>query len=201
MADQSKAIAAGITVLGGVLLWSAINNKHALSTAQSLVKGTEPTPGPAEPGLTPSVIQAGGGNTGLPYGTVGVSPPGPGENAWFTTMLATIGALPTSANLASMRNWSAREAPWNASPPDGALYTHNPLNTTLATSGDVGNVNSIGVKIYGSAAEGIAATAATLMGGYPAIVSALRRGSGLATGDPNVSAELSKWSGGGYSSV
>jgi hypothetical protein len=146
-----------------------------------------------------SQLFPGTGNSNIGLGVV--TPPGPGETAWFTSLLVAMGAPPTTADLNSLHNWRVLECPWNAQPPDGAQYTHNPLNTTLGTSGVVGTVNSVGVKIYGSAVQGIAATAATLLGGYPAIVSALRRGVGLNTGDPAVSAELSKWSGGGYSAV
>jgi hypothetical protein len=48
MAANPKAIAAGSIAIGGILLWSAINNKHALSTTQSLVRGQKPTPGPGQ---------------------------------------------------------------------------------------------------------------------------------------------------------
>lgn len=191
---------------GVILAWSGIENAPLSQTFRDLLGGQKPQPGPATAlpaavGKSTATAQIGGGDTGLPYGTVGTGPAGPGEAAWFTAMLASIGALPTPANLKSLHDWRTRESTWDNSQPDGALYAHNPLNTTLVTSSSVGTVNSIGVQIYGSAAGGIAATAQTLLQGYPAIVSALRRGVGLATGDPAVASELLTWSGNSYSSV
>jgi hypothetical protein len=146
--------------------------------------------------VSPSGGYTGGTNAPAPTGPVG-----PGETAFFTAVLLAIAAPPTAPDLTSLHNWRLRESPWNDQPPDGAQYTHNPLNTTLVTGGSSGTVNSVGVQTYSSAATGVAATAQTLLSGYPAIVSALRRGVGLATGDPSVEAELSTWSDGGYSSV
>lgn len=200
-----------IAGVGGLIVYSGLKGKGFSSALRSVIQGK--SPGKASPDTANQITAAqygygigtggqyGGGSTGLPYGTVGATPAGPGETAWFTALLVTLAAPPTKADLASLHNWRVRESPWNAQPPDGAQYTHNPLNTTLSTSSVTGAVNSVGVKTYSSAAAGIAATAGTLLGGYPAIVSALRRGVGLASGDPAVAAELLKWSGGGYSSV
>lgn len=188
-----------IVAISGIKGW---NISHAF---RDVITGKNPNtnPQPASQIQSASVgtITIGGGNTGLPTGTVGSGPIGPGENGFFTAVLTAIGAPATKANLLSFHNWRVRESPWNASPPDGAQYTHNPLNTTLLTSGAIGTVNSIGVRIYKSAVAGIIATARTLLGGYPAIVSDLRKGIGLNTGNPAVASELLTWSGGGYSSV
>jgi hypothetical protein len=121
------------------------------------------------------------------------------EKAFWTAVLAGIGAPPTSQNINSLTAWRTKESPWNAQPPDGALYTHNPLNTTMPGFGATGNVNSVGVKIYPTPADGVAATVATLHG-YPSILMALRSGRGLC-GNPSLAGDFSKWSGGGYSSV
>lgn len=194
-----------LTGVGVLIAVSGLKGWTISKSFQDIIRGQSPSKSPV---LTAQITSAqfavpGGTGTGTSGGTGGhiVTPTGPGETAWFTALLLGIGAPPTPANLSSLHNWRSHESPWNALPPDGAQYTHNPLNTTLATKNVVGNVNSIGVRIYSSAVAGIAATAATLLGGYPAIVSAFRHGVGLSTGDPGVASELLKWSGGGYSSV
>jgi len=195
---------AWITGAGGLIAVAGLKGWGVSRAFRDVIAGKNPS---THPQLTSQIMPAqfavGGGTQGLGGSGVGkaVTPTGPGETAWFTALLMSIAAPPTKADLASLHNWRVRESPWNALPPDGAQYTHNPLNTTQPGFGATGNVNSIGVKIYPTAVQGIAATAATLLGGYPAIVSALRRGIGLSTGDPNVGAELLKWSGNGYSSV
>jgi hypothetical protein len=107
--------------------------------------------------------------------------------------MSTLGAPDSSANIASLTHWIARETPW---PP---VAKNNPLNTTLNAPGAT-IFNRVGVKNYPTAAEGVGANANTLLGGYPNIVAALRAGHGLGGGG-SFSAELLKWSGGGYSSV
>jgi hypothetical protein len=108
-------------------------------------------------------------------------------------LLAAIGAPSTAANITSIVNWEAREGGnWN----NTAKY--NPINTTLNEPGAT-SINSVGVKAYTSWAQGVQATAATLLGGqYNDIVTALRAGNGLGHGSY---AGLSTWSGGGYSSI
>ena len=68
-----------------------------------------------------------------------------------------------------------------------------PGSTALAGNPD-------GVQNYANVAQGLAATVATLEDGYPQIIAALRSGAGLC-GNASVAGDLSKWSGGGYSSV
>lgn len=191
--DGKSLIAIGV---GAFFIYGGIKGFSPLKAAQNLITGKNPNTGQVSGSLTAA------GASGAAIGAaIASTPPGPGESAWFTTLCLSIGAPPTSANLSSFHNWRVQESPWNASPPDGAQYTHNPLNTTLVTPSSIGTVNSVGVQIYGSASGGISATAQTLLNGYPSIISALRRGVGLATGDSGVAQELSKWSGGGYSSV
>jgi hypothetical protein len=126
------------------------------------------------------------------------APSGPGERAWDIALLSSLGAPPTTANIQSLIHWRTHESPWDKTPPDGALYTHNPLNTTQSAPGAV-SINSVGVKRYPSTVVGIAATRKTLLNGnYSDIVRALRSGKGLGSG---ASHGLSTWSGGGYSSV
>jgi hypothetical protein len=89
---------------------------------------------------------------------------------------------------------------WPSWPPKAQ---ENPLDTTLAMPGSR-NFNTFGgglhVQSYPSAAEGVRATAATLLGGYPLIVSALRSGAGLC-GNSALAGEFGKWSGNGYAEV
>ena len=72
--------------------------------------------------------------------------------------------------------WSYCEKPHTGA---GAWEWNNPLNTTEPGFGSTGSVNSAGVKIYPSPAQGVAATVTTMTNGfYPAIVAALRAGNG-----------------------
>jgi hypothetical protein len=189
-----KGIPLAMIGAGGILAWSGLNNKKISQTIQDLVRGTKPQPGAfgGVPFNTPGLTTSGSGIFPV------TAPSNASEKAWAVAQLASIGAPPTPGNIAGMVAWSGHEAPWNASPPDGAQYTHNPLNTTLSGPGVVGNVNSVGVKIYNNWVNGIAATSRTLLSGYPDIVSRLRSGAGLCGWS---SPDFSKWSGGGYSSV
>lgn len=61
----------------------------------------------------------------------------------------------------------------------GAWQWDNPLNTTEPGYGSTSTVNSAGVRVYPTEAQGVAAVVATLLNGrYPAIVAALRAGNG-----------------------
>jgi hypothetical protein len=63
---------------------------------------------------------------------------------------------------------------------EGGSASFNPLNTTQPSSG-AGNYNSVGVKVYKSAQQGIHATAQTLLNGhYGSIVGLLRSGKATA---------------------
>ena len=113
-------------------------------------------------------------------------------STFATDLLKAIGAPATSANIQSIEDWAARE---------GGGGANNPLNTTLVTAGSTGAINNAGVQNYANAGDGVTATAQTL-GGYPAIVAALRSGGGIAGSTSSaVASELSEWSGGGYTSV
>lgn len=124
--------------------------------------------------------------------------PGGSETAFWQALLADLGAPASQANLASLGAWRPREQPW----PSLALW--NPLDSILPMPGSW-NFNTFGgdlhVQSYPSAAVGAEADALTLAGGnYPLIVAALRAGAGLC-GNPNLAAEFSTWSGGGYQGV
>lgn len=113
-------------------------------------------------------------------------------------MIVSAGGLPTPSLIRSLEAWRQHESPWNNQPPDGAEYTHNPLNTT-DSNGATGSVNSVGVKIYPNWTVGIRATVATWENGfYPNINNAIKAGRPLC-GD-SFADEFSKWSG-SYTSV
>ena len=74
----------------------------------------------------------------------------------------------------------------------GAWQWDNPLNTTEPGFGATGSVNSVGVKVYPTQAEGVAAVVATLTNGfYPGIVAALRAGNGA--GAVAQAGEIATW--------
>lgn len=119
-------------------------------------------------------------------------PPGASENMILRAILSRIGAPQTAANINSMAAWVTHETPW---PP---VARFNPLNTTLPMPGST-CFNSVCVRNYVSWAQGVEATALTLLGGYSCIVSELR--SGLGCCGTRCAADFLKWSGNGYSSV
>jgi len=137
--------------------------------------------------------EASGGNVTAPASS--------SERDYWTAVLRGLGAPVTDANIQSLSAWRAKESPWNAQGPDGALFTFNPLNTTLPTSAVTGTVNSVGVKRYATSKDGVYATVQTLLGGYPGIVARLRSGQGIC--GTNLDGEFRKWSGGdsGYGQV
>ena len=94
---------------------------------------------------------------------------------WQRRLLRQLGAPATPANLRFLSEWHLREGGG-----DKNTAHYNPLNTTQGAPGAVG-INSVGVKAYRNAQQGINATVATLLGGrYNDIVSALRSGKATA---------------------
>jgi cell wall-associated NlpC family hydrolase len=127
---------------------------------------------------------------------VTVTAPGPGEAGFIAAVLAGLGAPDTTADVGSLKAWVRHETSW---PP---VAKWNPMNTTLTAPGSTAYNHLPGggsVQNYPTAADGVQATAATLLGGYPLIVVALRSGTGICGG--GFGAELSTWSGGGYQEV
>jgi hypothetical protein len=127
--------------------------------------------------------------------------------AWATAILDALGAPASAVNIASLISWFAAEDNNGAQGvhADGAAQC-NPLNITAmsgtfagttgsepsgAGPGHPGNLN------FDTPAHGIAATVQVIKN-YPAISVALSSGKGLIN-NPAVSANLSTWSGGGYS--
>jgi hypothetical protein len=87
--------------------------------------------------------------------------------ASYIAILRGIGAPVTLDNLAALLGWQRAE---------GGTASYNPFNTTLMAPG-ASSYNSVGVRNYTSAAQGVQATVATLKGSaYAGVVGALRKG-------------------------
>ena len=200
MADQPSSGVSGVGIAavfaGGILLWSGLKGYSVSGVFRKIIAGERPT------SLTPTTPVGIGGLFGIfnstssgsassqqkTTGTATVIGSGQGK-AWARSFLATIGAPQTAANIQSVMAWINRE---------GGGGKNNPLNTTLSMPGAT-DFNSVGVKNYATVAVGILANAKTIMGGgYSDILTALRSGNGLCG---QSFSGLSRWSGGGYSSV
>lgn len=130
------------------------------------------------------------------HATVAAAVAGTGENAFFTAVMADLGAPATPANLNSLAAWAGHEGAW------GTVGQWNPLDSTLPEPGST-DFNVIpgcacSVQNYPDVSEGAQATAVTI-GAYPGITAALRAGQGVCGG--GLSGEFSRWSGGGYTEV
>lgn len=173
------------------------------SHTHTIPASVTPTPAPA-PAPAPA-----------PVGTLPVLPAliaigtGTQATAWANAILAALGASQNSACVASLIAWFAAEddnQPWGHEA-DGAGQ-NNPLNVTEDSGTFAGVTGSEpsgagpghpGNLDFDTPAHGVAATAQVIQG-YPAIHGALMSGAGL-IGNPAVSANLSTWSDGGYSSL
>lgn len=195
MARQLDGLAIGMIGAGAMLAYAGFKGYSIPHALQAFVQGKPPSGPPQYP------VAGGGGAAGSTAASAGGSIPvsGPGETTWITTFLLALGAPPTKANIDSVTAWIAKEDPWDGNPPDGALYTHNPLNVEGGW-GVIGGVQGApAVSIYKDAATGMANTVARLRQPFAAdILAALRTGRGLCG---QSLAGLSAWSGGGYSSV
>lgn len=111
------------------------------------------------------------------------------QDGFFTLVLHDLGIEATPGNLVFFKGWAMVE---------GTAAKNNPLATTLRVPGSVPlQGNSAGVQQYATPEQGAAATAATIRGGYPNIVAALKTHSPLVTGiTPGIVADFGKWSGG-----
>jgi hypothetical protein len=199
MADQPSSGVSGVGIAavfaGGILLWSGLKGYSVSGVFRKVIAGERPT------SLTPTTpigigglfgifnpSSGSGSSTTKTTGSATVIGSGKGK-AWARSFLATIGAPQTPANINSVMAWINHE---------GGGGKNNPLNTTLSWPGAT-DFNSVGVKNYATVAIGILANARTLMGGgYSDVLTALRSGNGLCG---QSFAGLSRWSGGGYSSV
>lgn len=172
-----------VIAAGGILVWSGLFNQSLTSALGSLLTGKAPTKGSQ---ATDTAALSGTSATTTTT-QVGASAAGAGETSYIAALLSDIGAPNSAANVASMEQWFKQEEP--SFPPPNAW---NPLNIESGGAGKFAQ--------YSSSTAGASATAALIASGYPAILAQLKTGQGLSgTGPWN--AELSTWSGGGYSSV
>lgn len=205
MPDQASSGISGVAIAavfaGGILAWSGIKGYKLSFVVQDVLSGKDPKHDPRVAQSALSVSPGGifgdllGGLLGSSGGSGNaqlLSESGSGGRfgtAFAKSVLASIHAPQTAANIKSIQAWAQRE---------GGGGSNNPLNTTLSMPGAT-DFNSVGVKNYASMAVGVLATAKTLLGGnYSDIVAALRSGNGLCG---RSFSGLSTWSGGGYSSV
>jgi hypothetical protein len=121
--------------------------------------------------------------------------------AWADAALDALGAPTTPANVKTMVDWFANEG----TPHD----LNNPLNlqtpydgsTTSTADGDPASVH---IQAYPTPADFVAAFPIEMNNGsYPAIVAALKAGTGLEgrAASRQISSELWLYSGGGYNSI
>lgn len=105
---------------------------------------------------------------------------------WRHDLLKMIGAKPTPGNLRFLKTWQRWEGGHTN---NDARY--NWLNTTMDAPGSTGEINSVGVKAFGTQREGVNALAITLLNGrYNDIVRGLRSGRPFTQ---DLSAGLSTW--------
>ena len=165
------------------------------------VTGTQTPPAPPAPPApsTPTTAQPLSSQTAI----------GTGANAhlWAAAILTALGAPLTTANINSLVGWFQKED--NAGP-EGAradgIGENNPLSITAFTPGITGSNGSVTSGAGGpdnltfpTVAAGVNAIREALAH-YPDIRNALVSGAGL-IGNPAVTSELSRWSGGGYNAV
>ncbi len=178
--------------IGAIFVYGGIKGVSPLKALANVVSGKAPATGQT-PGTVSLLAPDTSGNSPLGPGglNTNVKPASGSQTDWIKALLSGISAPQTQANINSIVSWMAHEEPtsdWS--------HWNNPLNTTLNYGGGVSQ-NSVGVKSYPSLQIGLQATIITL-NGYSDIVMALRSGQGLC--GKSLSG-LSKWSGGGYSSV
>lgn len=190
--------AAAAIGMGSLFIYSGLKGYSILKAAQNVIQGKSPSEGQSANTLSTEPSSGGGGGTS--GGTGSSATPTKSESTWWSQMLQMMRAPATHANVSSLTSWREKECQWNSSPPDGALFTQNPLNTTEDAPGAVSIAgSSVGVKKYPNQTVGMEATIKALNNGlYPQIVASLKSGKGLCGIAPE---EFSKWSGGGYSGV
>lgn len=121
--------------------------------------------------------------------------------AWADAALAALGAPTTSANVQTLVDWFTNEG----TPHD----LNNPLNLQTPYGGSTvsmadGDPPADHIQAYPNPADFVAAFPIEMNNGsYPAIVAALKAGTGLegSAASSKIASELSAYSGGGYSSI
>ena len=132
---------------------------------------------------------------------------GANAQAWAAEILDVLGAPAGSAGVSSLVGWFGQEDNHGfAGQEADGIGENNPLSVTGDTPGITGSDGAVPSGAGGppnltfpTVAAGVNALKEALAS-YPAILSALTSGAGMA-GNSAVSAELRAWSGGGYGSV
>jgi hypothetical protein len=180
---------------GAIVAYSGFKGKGLGSAIRDVITGQSPANAAKANAIAGGSVS---GNPAFPNasGVSGLfaSSAGASEKSYFSAFLKSIGAPATQANLETMYTWAKQEEP-GFPPQQVGGYAWNPLN--------IKNIVTGGFQSWATPTAGAQGTASfMLMNNYSAIVSALRSGNGLiGNQDPNVAAELSAWSGGGYSSI
>ena len=122
-------------------------------------------------------------------------------DAWAVALCNSAGWPATASNIQFLEGWQQMEGQWGATGQYAATSQHNPLNTTLSYGGSTSLPGTVGIQSYSSWQTGLVATIKTL-GGYPEVTKSLAAGDAwTANTNGDLSAELSTWSGGGYTQV
>jgi hypothetical protein len=181
---------------GAIVAYSGIKGKGIGSAIRDVLSGQSPANAAKANQITRGTISGNPvfSSTGKAGGGIFASSAGASEKSYFTAMLRSLGAPPTNANLSTMYAWAKQEEP-GFPPQSVGGYAWNPLNIKNFVTGSF--------QQWASPTAGAEGTASFMLtNNYGAIVSAFRSGRGLiGNPDPNVAAELSAWSGGGYSSI
>lgn len=122
------------------------------------------------------------------------------EAAWIGSFLWWIKAPDNLNTVETMTGWIAHESPWDSNPPDGAMFTWNPINTTLPGYGSDSVVpKTPNVRIYPTENLGVQATASTFEEPqYATLLQNMRWSIGLCGQSYPA---LKVWSGNGYDKV
>ncbi len=110
---------------------------------------------------------------------------------FFDNVLRALGAPVNVQNRNALIGWAQQE---------GTTAAYNPLATTQPEPGAT-DFNSSHVKNYRTPAQGVTATAATIRGGYPSVLSALKSGKGFSAPTGGLLHDLSVWASGGDSAA
>ena len=189
-----SGLAVAATAGGALLLWSGLKGAKVSTALGSVISGQQPSGTDTDP-ITASYDASQSTAPASSSTGTAVAPANASESAFWTSVLTTMGAPATSANINSLAAWFHHEEPsW---PPPA---TNNPLNSTQPAAGST-TFNSVGVQNYPNVLEGISATVKTLTNGYyPQIEAALKAGTGVC--GSGFASEFATWSGpGGYTSV
>lgn len=165
----------------GSAINSAVNGMETASGATSQSSGSS-----AKKGNSP------------PTGSAGSASATATETSWIKAFLADLKAPSSAANISSIQAWIGHEKP-SGQP----LQWNNPLNIGTPGSDSQGRTGTYpvgpGIAMYDTPANGAHADADFILkNGYSQILSQLQGGKGLRTG---AGSDLSRWSGGAYTSL